>query len=165
MWIVHYPGEATLDNWSRYFSSKTCRNWSFVTNLRTQISCLSIKPKKKWNQKTWERKSLTRSLPVFLTEASTVSLSQGMRVFRSISSQEIPSWGGVEIKIQTWDAYGRQKTSLTFSASIQACSITDNWAPQPTSVMSLPGRISWSSGMRIQLRRKEWGSRVYLSLW
>lgn len=36
--------------------------------------------------------TLTRSLPVFLTEASTVSLSQGIRVFRSISSQEIPSW-------------------------------------------------------------------------
>lgn len=34
---------------------------------------------------------LTRSLPVFLTEASTVSLSQGIRVLRSISSQEIPS--------------------------------------------------------------------------
>ena len=33
----------------------------------------------------------TSSLPVFLTEASTVSLSQGIRVFRSISSQEIPS--------------------------------------------------------------------------
>lgn len=38
------------------------------------------------------RESCTSSLPVFFTEASTVSLSQGIRVFRSISSQEIPSW-------------------------------------------------------------------------
>lgn len=34
----------------------------------------------------------TSSLPVFLTDASTVSLSHGIKVFRSISSQEIPSY-------------------------------------------------------------------------
>lgn len=34
---------------------------------------------------------LTSSLPVFLTEVSTVSLSQGISVLRSINSQEIPS--------------------------------------------------------------------------
>lgn len=35
---------------------------------------------------------LTRSLPVLLTDASTVSLSHGIRVFRSINSQEMPSY-------------------------------------------------------------------------
>lgn len=35
---------------------------------------------------------LTRSLPVFRTEASTVSLSHGIRVLRSINSQDIPSY-------------------------------------------------------------------------
>lgn len=34
----------------------------------------------------------TRSLPVFLTDASTVSLSHGISVFRSMSSQDIPSY-------------------------------------------------------------------------
>ena len=34
---------------------------------------------------------LTRSFPVFFTEASTVSLSHGIRVFRSMSSQDTPS--------------------------------------------------------------------------
>lgn len=42
---------------------------------------------------------LTRSRPVFLTEASTVSLSHGISVFRSISSQEIPSWKNPEAQI------------------------------------------------------------------
>lgn len=48
----------------------------------------------------------TRSLPVFLTDASTVSLSHGIKVFRSISSQEIPSYkmlqyGNYEITQET----------------------------------------------------------------
>lgn len=34
---------------------------------------------------------LTRSFPVFFTEASTVSLSHGVSVFRSMSSQDTPS--------------------------------------------------------------------------
>lgn len=33
----------------------------------------------------------TRSFPVFFTEASTVSLSHGISVFRSMSSQDTPS--------------------------------------------------------------------------
>lgn len=37
------------------------------------------------------KNTLTSSLPVFLTDASTVSLSQGIKVLRSISSQEMPS--------------------------------------------------------------------------
>lgn len=43
---------------------------------------------------------LTRSLPVFLTEASTVSLSQGIRVFRSMSSQEIPSCRYISLNVR-----------------------------------------------------------------
>jgi hypothetical protein len=35
---------------------------------------------------------LTRSFPVLLTEASTVSLSHGISVLRSMSSQDIPSY-------------------------------------------------------------------------
>lgn len=38
-----------------------------------------------------QKAMVTRSLPVFLTEASTVSLSQGINVLKSMSSQEIPS--------------------------------------------------------------------------
>lgn len=33
--------------------------------------------------------------------------------------------------------------SDTFSASMQACCIIDSWAPQPTSVISLPSWITW----------------------
>lgn len=32
---------------------------------------------------------------------------------------------------------------FTFSASVQACSMTDSCAPQPTRVMSLPSLITW----------------------
>lgn len=38
---------------------------------------------------------------------------------------------------------------FTFSASTQACSITESCAPQPTNVISLPSRITWISHFQV----------------
>ena len=99
---------------------------------------------------------LTRSLPVFLTEVSAVSLSQGISVFRSISSHEIKiigstttilskdyknhsqmlqnltnmSWLKILIRIQSTSELAKrfwQYEIPTFSASIQVQPICLNW--------------------------------------
>lgn len=87
-----YPHKAALNNRSRYFSTKSTCYWSFMANLEKKTT-------KSWH--VWVHLNIrnmpfgilhTRSLPVFLTDASTVSLSHGSNVFRSMSSQEIPSY-------------------------------------------------------------------------
>lgn len=90
---VYYPQEAAFNHRSWYFSTKSARHWSFMTDLQKQTKHHPHTPPPLYSllNHIFVYFLLTSSLPVFLTEPSTVSLSQGNRVLRSISSQEIPS--------------------------------------------------------------------------
>jgi hypothetical protein len=109
-WKVCYALEAALGDGCSNFRTKTAGDRSLMANLlryfeRTVqfIKCMVSKKNKLrcrgWNfvplskrkQINSSKKLLTRSFPVFLTDASTVSLSHGISVLRSMSSQDIPS--------------------------------------------------------------------------
>lgn len=86
-----HPQKAAFNYRGRNFSTKSTCYWGFMANLQPRESVYEdAMDGIALGQMV--QSILTRSLPVFRTEASTVSLSHGIRVLRSINSQDIPSY-------------------------------------------------------------------------